>query len=248
MNNENPFILIPIKTNSKRLPQKNLKMICGKKLFEWSLDAAIESGIGKVYISTSDENIKPKIEYNYNYNPAVGVMGSYGCLFHYIYKVIYRPQYLSEDPMQLVDVCLHTINKIGGSFSELIMIQPSNPLVLAKDIREAYKLFLDSGRKCVRSICKMQKSAFKSLIKSDKAHILTSPIFNNLRSIDERDYPDTYMSNGSIVVIDMGVLKEEFTLFPENCVGFEMPPDRSIDIDTEDDFKIAEYLLKERGE
>lgn len=97
------------------------------------------------------------------------------------------------------------------------------------------------------SMGKMQKSSFKSLrMSDDKVLAPISSEFNRLRDIDERDYPDTYMTNGSIVVIDMGVLKREFTLFPDECMGYEMPCERSIDIDTILDFEIAEFLLKER--
>jgi len=242
------IVIIPVKSNSKRLERKNFRSIAGKYLWEWSLSAASNTNIKKkIYIITEGEDIIRYLD---------SASKDISCYDNNVYgypnfSIIIRPDYLAEDPYEIKDTCLwflggHKIEAEADNFDTMIMLQPSNPLVLPEDITNAYNLFIENNRTCVRSVCRMQKSALKSFYISDKTIEPAHPSIRFLSDIDFKDLPVTYQGNGSIVVADIKQFLKYKTLYLEPTIGYVMPPERSIDIDTESDFKLAEFLLKER--
>ena len=245
---DNILILIPVKGNSKRLYRKNFKLIAGKQLWEWSLFAALGvkfEGVKKqILIVTEDLALIQYIENNYfkpigpDHNDPNYVLCDFG-----IFK---RPHYLSEDPYEIKETCLHVLNNWQPQFDTLIMLQPSNPLVTAMDIEKAYNLYINSNKACVRSIRRLNKSSFKSFIVSGDNNTLgTVYPFHQLKDIEEKNFPDTYAGNGSIVICDVEQFLKEKTLLLDGSCGY-IVDHPSIDIDTQEDFEIAEFLLKER--
>jgi len=206
------LVLLPIKTNSKRLPNKNLKSLCGIPLFIYALKAVSEFCKNNEilpYISTDDEEV-------------------FSIASKYVedFNTILRPKYLTEDPYQLVDVCLHAIVDLrskGKEFETLVMVQPSNPFVTEEDIDFCYWRNV-SFSNTVRSVYKTEGNIY-----NESGNLLNG---------------DLYKGNGSIVVIN--IFKFLNTKEFEYNYLYVMPKERSIDIDEEMDFIIAEELIRRK--
>ena len=88
-------------------------------------------------------------------------------------------------------------------------------------------------------------SPFRSVLVENS--IIRPVVFQKMSHLRGRDFPQCYMSNGCIFIYDVAMFKRERSLYIDNTMGYRMPPERSIDIDTELDFKIAECLLQIRN-
>ncbi len=239
--------LIPIKTNSKRCKNKNIRMINDKPLFWYAATALTKAKLPAshdYYISMYEWD--HLLWYYYNY-----YFGNYSytwvnnSLYTFHFDCIFRPKELCEDPTQLKEVCLHALEVLTKKYDTLILIQPSNPFVKPKDIRKAYKLFLDNDRRPVRSVYKTEKRCSKALCLVDSE--LRSFHFMRLKDIETKGKRfDTYYGNGSIVIVDVEQFLKEKTLLIDGTIGYVMPQKRSLDIDTEHDFKIAKLLLEDK--
>ena len=224
------IIILPVKGNSKRVPKKNLRLLNGMPLFAHASCAVIdiEDFIFTTYVSSESEKVKIYCQH-YDW-------------FRNNFIFLERPKELSEDPNQIEEVCLYVLNEQVGEYDTLIMVQPSNPFVQTKDIENCYKMFIESNRSTVRSVYKTTKSFFQSfVIYGDK---LSSPAFNKMSRVKDCSYPDSYLGNGSLIVIDVQKFKKEKTFLTDCSLGYVMPRERSIDIDEEMDWKIAEMLMK----
>ena len=114
-----PLLIIPDRSGSKRLPGKNTRMLCGKPLLQWTIDAAIESDIGKLAVSTDILDIAPSVHN-------------------------WRPPDLCRDDTPIGDVVkfVAASNRHRGP---IIVLQPTSPLRTAKDIKAAWDLFTGNG-------------------------------------------------------------------------------------------------------
>ena len=193
------IIVVPVKGNSKRLPNKNLRLLNGEPLFTRSCGAVVDIRDFQfvAYISSESEEVNEVM------------INSWWMRDTFIF--LKRPKYLSEDPNQIEEVCLHVLKELESKYDTLIMVQPSNPFVQVKDIENCYKMFIESNRSTVRSVYKTTKSFFQSfVIYGDK---LSSPAFNKMSRVKDYSYPDSYLGNGSLIVIDVQKFKKEKTFF-----------------------------------
>ncbi len=224
------ILIVPIKGNSKRLKNKNLKLLNGKPLFWYACGTVWDIAdrmIFDAYISSESIEVEK--------------IWDDTCWMLQIFEFLKRPKELSQDPNQIEEVCLYVLNQVKIKYNTLIMVQPSNPFVQAEDIENCYKMFTENNRSTVRSVYKTSKSFFKSFVM--QGNKLTSPVFSQLKKIQTCNYPDSYLGNGSIIVIDIEKFQKEKTFLTECSIGYVMPRERSIDIDDSMDFKIAEMLM-----
>jgi len=241
---EKAMVLIPITMNSKRIENKSLKLLNGKPMFEYVLDEAIkfhESYRSEIILSSEDDVFLWNTFDDYYgrkdpdalQNANLGYLGSFRCLK--------RPQYLAEDPYQLVDVIQYTIQQIETEeYTTIILLQVDNPLILTEDIEGCYEKFLQNDRKTVCTVVKEEpsESAYHSYTMKDE---VMNPLFMGLETI-----PDTYKRTGGVVVCDMQTFVEKQTHLAFPMIGYEIPKERAVNVDTEYDLKVVEMLLGER--
>ncbi len=218
-------VLVPIKENSNRLPRKNFKKLKGVELWKYAYDAALVFSLNERYntwLYVSSEYLDLSKEF----------IGK---------RFIHRPRYLSEDPAQLWDVCKHALGYMEPRPDTLIVAQPSNPFVKAEDIKNCYDLFIKHDRKTVRSVTKINKQVWRPMglyegkePKSERVKVIT-PYSTN-----------SFVGNGSIVIMDVQRFLKEKTLADIVTIPYVMPPERSIDIDTELDFYIAQMIMERK--
>ena len=219
--------LIPARGGSKGLPNKNIKLLNGKPLIAYTIEAALQAKeISRVIVSTDYENIKE-------------VALQYGAEIPFL-----RPNFLATDSSSSFDVFKYTINRLEEEenivIDNFVVLQPTSLLRTSKHIDEAISLFREKEAKAVVSYCKEYHSIFwhKKIDKQGKiVNLFEGDYEKNRQEIEE-----TYFPNGAIYIFNKNFL---FTTMDYNrdCYAYIMDRKYSIDIDTIDDFLYAEFLM-----
>ena len=159
-----------------------------------------------------------------------------------------RPE-LSRDPSTILDVVLDVLDHLGPettSFDSLCIVLPTSPLMTVEDIRAAHSLYLKEMSAAVMSICETDAPPFNAWLKSPTGDL--EPCFPDsaYQRTKSTECPTTYRSNGAIVICGVKALLKDRDYRNMRLVPYEMPKERSIDIDTFLDFKLAQILISER--
>lgn len=221
------LFLIPAKGGSQRVKRKNIRYLGNKPLLAWTVESVKRCYVhGDIIVSTEDEEIA---EVSKGLNVEIPFM---------------RPGSLAKDPAGVVDVSLHALEaleKIGRFYKTLIILLPTSPFRQAKDIEDAYALYKKNGERFLMSISSYFHTPFAAL-KLDNGSL--SPFFPNYIGKKSQEMPEAYRANGAITILNVEEFKYRRSYYVQPLIGYEMPWERSIDIDTEDDWKIAEIILK----
>lgn len=223
------FAIIPARGGSKGLPGKNIKEFLGKPLISHTIEAALKSKhIDKVFVSTDDEAIRK-------------IALEYGAV-----DIGLRPEYLAQDTSKSIDVYNYTIDllqqKLNCSIDEICILQPTSPLRLSEDIDGAIDKFFD----------KKADSVVSYTIESHPIvwhrYITTQCKFENIfedKLNNRQQERPTYYPNGAIYVFKSCLLKSG-VYYSEKSYAYIMPRNRSVDIDTQEDFDYAVFLAEKR--
>lgn len=223
--------LIPAKGGSTRLRRKNVLPLGGKPLLAWAGDAARDSGVlDRVVVSTEDEEI-------------AAVARSLGLDTPFL-----RPEHLARDPAGVVDVALHALQVLreqGQEYRTLVIMLPTCPFRSAEDIRSAVALFRERQASFLMSVSRYEHTPFAamSLDQADELH----PYFPEYIGRKSQQMPAAFRANGAIHVLDVTAFERARSYYAEPLVGYEMPWERSIDIDTEHDLRFAQSMLGATG-
>ncbi len=230
---ESPRILglIPARGGSKRLPRKNVLPMAGKPLIAWTIEAALASSVlDRVIVSTDDEEIAT-------------VSRGHGA------GVLERPPELASDSATGLAVMLHVLRVLaeqGERYNYLALLQPTSPLRTAADIDGAIGLLLEKQADTVVSVCETDHPPeWSNTLPPD--HSLAGFYRPDVRETRSQDLPISYRLNGAIYIYDCErLLRTASQDMDDNGYAYVMPRERSIDIDSEIDFAIAELLLTRR--
>jgi len=207
-------IIIPARKGSKRLPQKNTKRFCGEPLVEWTITVA--RSINLPVVITTDDEIVAEIAQKHNL-----VLRS-------------RPEHLADDNASQVDVVLDALeycNDIGIFCSGIILLQPTSPLRIKEDVVNAYNVMLAENKQSVVSVNVCQEMPFDVVNFSGEPLEKTKGIY--------------YYINGAVYIATAEWLKKQRTFYmPRETAMYIMPKYRSIDIDDEGDWEVAEKIMR----
>lgn len=214
--------VIPARGGSKGVPRKNLRLLGGKPLIAWTVEAALRSAtVDRVVVSTDDAEIAE-------------VAVAHGADVPFM-----RPASLSTDEALGDAPFRHAVATVEG-FSIGVLLQPTSPLRSSEDIDACVRLAAASGRP-VASVSETGKHpAWMYTLDGD----LLVPILPAMADVGRRqDLPPVYALNGAIYVIDAKALARGDALVGPHTRAYQMPAARSVDIDTEMDFVTASALL-----
>lgn len=223
--------IIPARGGSKRLPGKNIKPLNGKPLIGYGIAAAKASQyVDKVVVSTDDEAI-------------ARVAKEEGADVPFM-----RPTELANDTAPTLPVLQHAMKYFedkGETFDLMVLIQPTVPGIEAKDVDAAIEqLFTADANSCV-SICEIIDRP-EWMYRLSAGERITPYVEN--APARSQDMEELYHLNGAVYVTSRTVLMEKGKIYDnDNCTYIIMPRERSIDIDTEYDFSLAEMLVKMQG-
>ncbi|MDH5717003.1 MAG: acylneuraminate cytidylyltransferase family protein [Spirochaetia bacterium] len=229
--NKNILCTICARGGSKGVLNKNIKKILEKPLISYTINQANESGIfNHIVVSTDSDEI-------------ASISKDYGA--EIIFK---RPSYLATDDSGKLDVIKHALIKseeyYKKEFDYIIDLDATSPLRLVSDIKNAYSIFLENNYDNLFSVMKARRSPYFNLVELDENnHVFLSKKLEK-PIVRRQDSPKCFDMNASIYIWKREVLLTNSTLFLEKTGIYIMPEDRSLDIDSETDFEIVEYLLK----
>jgi len=217
--------IIPARGGSKGVKNKNIKMVHGKPLIAWTIEAALRSqSIDEVLVTTDDAKIAE-------------VSLAYGAKVPFI-----RDAFLAEDDTPTIEVVKDVFNRMP-EFDKGILLQPTSPLRTTQDIDELIEQCLASQALSSVSVCQTEESPFWAYKKDANHHLI--PLFDDIHITRRQDLPKTYRLNGAIYFFDKAWLLEHNRFVTAQTLAYEMPITRSIDLDTENDFKILNALNME---
>lgn len=232
INGKRILAIIPARSGSKGLPGKNIKDLCGKPLIAWTIEQTLGCGIvDKIVVSTDDRKIAE-------------VAKKYGAEVPFI-----RPTELASDTASTIDVILHTVDWFEKNENyqptHILLLQPTSPLRTAADIKGAIQTLKDKNARAVVSVCETDHHPWWSntLPENDNMKDFLRPEILNKR---RQDLPVFYRLNGAIYLADTDYLYKCNGFLGPNTFAYEMPKERSIDIDSALDFKLAALLLEEQ--
>ena len=223
----NIYTIITARGGSKGIPRKNIKLLNGKPVIAYSIEPSISSDlIKKTYVTTEDNEISE-------------VSKEYGA------EIINRPPNLAEDKSTSVDVILHALDyleKNNNLPDFFVLLQPTSPLRSKEDIENAIELFIKNECDALISVCEIDHTSMLSL--TIENNFLKPNCDENFLSTRRQELPNYYCPNGAIYIITPKSLRKNKTFYPKKTIPYIMPKERSVDLDTEFDFKLAEFLLK----
>ena len=228
--NKTFLAIIPARGGSKRLPRKNVLNLKGKSLIGWSIEAASKSKyIDEVMVTTDDKEIAE-------------ISNFFGANVPFI-----RPDYLSNDFSERSEVIKHAIdfykNELEKKFDYLIFLQPTSPLRDEIDIDKSIEYMFDKNGDAVVSVCEVEHPVhWSGKLPEDKN--MSKFLDNAVVQLRSQDLEKYYRLNGAIYICNVQKFLEEGCMFlKEDIFAFEMTQEKSVDIDTKLDFKIAEVLM-----
>lgn len=223
--------VITARGNSKRLPRKNLKNLLGKPLIAYTIESALKSKIlTKVILSSDDDEIMKTAR-------------QYGAEVPFK-----RPDKLARDDTPSIDVIIHAVtfleDKEDYSPDIVVILQPTSPLRTAEDIDNALQKHIETGADSVTSVVKANHW-HPLQAKKIENDILYDYYLKENEGTRHQDLPSVYFRNGAFYSVKRDVLINEHSLYGKTTRPYIMPVEKSIDIDTEVDFRMAESLMQE---
>ncbi len=221
--------IIPARSGSKGVKDKNIRLLAGKPLLAYAIEAAKESNVfEEIMVSTDSENYAE-------------IAKSYGASVPFL-----RSDATSSDTASswdMVDEVLTRYNEMGKAFDTFCLLQPTSPLRTAKDIVTAYELFDEKAEFSVVSVCEAEHSPLWYGKLPDNQEFVD---FISPKDQKQRQATKFYRLNGAIYIVDIERFKKEKFLYQKGSFAYIMSQESSVDIDTELDFKLAELLVSDR--
>ena len=221
--------IITARGGSKGLPRKNVLPLGGSPLIAWTVRAALNARcIARVVVSTDDDEIAAAAR-------AAGAEVPFR-----------RPAGLASDTASSVDVMVHALDELSG-FERAVLLQPTSPFRTCSDLDAGFARWLGApaAGSCV-SVCEADSSPWLMYSHGPDGRLerlLPEPPGGMRR----QDLPKVLVLNGAFYFVDVARLRAERRFVFDDSQGHEMSVERSLDIDTKDDFAQAEHRLASWG-
>ncbi len=223
--------IIPARSGSKGLPDKNIMILNDKPLLAYSIDSAIKSEcFCEVMVSTDSEKYAE-------------IAKECGASVPFLRSANTASDTASS--WDMIDEVLDGYKKIGKEFDTFCLLQPTSPLRTAEDIIGAYKMFEEHASFAVVSVCEAEHSPLWC------GHLppnMELAGFISENSTKQRQQGEKYYRlNGAIYIVDCKKYKNDKYLYQKGSFAFIMPQSKSIDIDNEIDFELARIILSRKN-
>jgi CMP-N-acetylneuraminic acid synthetase len=226
--------VIPARGGSKGVPGKNIRLLAGKPLMIYTIETGLASKlINHLVVTTDSEDIR-----------RIALESGAEAPF-------LRPYELSTDTALAVPTIQHAVAEMekykNTKYDYVVMLQPTSPLKTPSDVDAALNKLIEEGADGIISVVDVDNNHPMKMKKfngqdgrSGSLVDYQPPPFENC----PRQYlPPVFMVNGAMYATKRDVLMEKNTFQGSKCIGYIMPMDRSVNIDTELDFMLAEHLL-----
>ena len=229
----NRICVICARGGSKGVPNKNLRMLQGKPLLAYSILQAKETNLfSSIAVSSDSQKI-------------LAAAKEWGAD-----ALIERPGDLALDTspkMPAIAHCVKTAEQMTGKAFEIIVdLDATAPLRSVDDILQAVGLLERRKVSNVITGTPARRSPYFNLVEEDEKGVVHLSKKSAVPVVRRQDVPKCYDMNASIYVWMRQALFEKNTLFNSDTLIYEMPPERSLDIDSELDFQMVEFLMQSK--
>ena len=217
--------VIPARGGSKGLPRKNILSAAGRPLIAWTVDAGLKSSVvDKLIVSSDDDEI-------------ISIAVQLGCVAPFK-----RPTWLSSDTASSIDVVTHALDQLPP-YDYVVLLQPTSPLRSAGDIDAAFALMREHSCPACVSVSLVDMSPYWMYTLTGDSRL--AKIVDMPKGVTRRqDLPPVYALNGAIYIAQVDWLRANGSFVSADTVAYEMPSERSIDIDTAQDFEAFRRVVE----
>lgn len=232
---EKILAVITARGGSKGVPRKNIRSVCGKPLIAYSIETAltVRHLLHRIIVSTDDAEIAK-------------ISRRYGAEVPFM-----RPPELAEDKTPTLPVLQHAVRFVEEQdkirLAWILLLQPTSPCRTSEDILAALDLAHAGG--CDSVISVVQVATHPLVIKRIENDQLLpfSESFAEKEGTRRQDArPPAYVRNGAIYLTRRDVLMERNSVWGGFIRPYVMPPERSVNVDSELDLIVAELMLRPR--
>lgn len=222
--------IIPARSGSKGLPDKNILELNGNPLISYTIKAALESNrFSEVMVSTDSEKYA-KIAKDYGANVP-----------------FLRSDEMSNDSASSWDTVREVLNgykELGKTFDYVALLQPTSPLRDAEDINTLFKIFEEKNANNAVTVTEVDHPVqwCFELGENNLMDKMAASPYSYMRRQELKPY---YRENGAIYLVDAyKIMNPSYNFYADECVASIMPREKSIDIDSKIDFIIANEYMK----
>jgi CMP-N,N'-diacetyllegionaminic acid synthase len=221
--------VIPARSGSKGIKDKNIKMLSGKPLLAYTIEAAKQSGLfDEIFVSTDSEKYAK-------------IAQEWGASVPFL-----REDELSTDIASSWDVVKNAIIRfrdMGKEFDTVALLQPTSPLRTADDIIAGYNMMKEKDANIIVAVCEVDHSPlWSNILPKDLSFI--NFINQDIVNMPRQSLPIYYRINGALYIAKTKYLMSTDNIYADKSYAVIMSKEHSVDIDDEMDFVIAEVLLK----
>jgi N-acylneuraminate cytidylyltransferase/CMP-N,N'-diacetyllegionaminic acid synthase len=234
LNGKTFLAIIPARGGSKGLPRKNVKMICGKPLIAWTIEAGLKSKyLDEVMVSTDYRNI-------------ADVAKEFGANIPFL-----RPHYLANDTATSFKVIEHTIDfyrkELNQEFDYVVLLEPTSPLRVTDDIDTAIEMLMNSTAESIVGICRTEDQNPAFLTHKNKNNFISCYEEKEIKVLRRQDISDVYFFEGTIYISEKNALLKKKTFYHNKTIGYEVPKYKSLEIDDIYDFVMVDAIMQYKG-
>ncbi|OGP61642.1 MAG: acylneuraminate cytidylyltransferase [Deltaproteobacteria bacterium RBG_13_47_9] len=227
--------LIPARSGSKRLPDKNIKLLAGHPLIAYCIVSALQSGIfDEVVVSTDNEKY-------------ADIARRYGAEVPFL-RPIEMAGDLSPD-IEWVEYTLSNLQKMGRAYDCLSILRPTSPFRMPQTIKRAWQAFLDeTGVDSLRAVEKCKQHPGKMWVVRGKRMVPLLPLGPAERPWHSSQYqalPEIYVQNASLEIAWTRVVFKNRTIAGDVLMPFFTEGYEGFDVNTPYDWDLAEHLVQE---
>jgi CMP-N-acetylneuraminic acid synthetase len=217
--------LIPARGGSKGVPGKNIRLLGGKPVLQWTAESAQASSyVDRLILSTDDEEIE-------NLGRTLGLEVPFR-----------RPSAASSDEASARDVIEHALGQLVETFDYLVYLQPTSPFRTTDDIDGCLAaLVASSADSCVSVTESPAKPEWMFYVDPDSR---LTPVLSGPPRLRRQELRVAYELNGAVYAARVAAYQSSGTFLTDRTLAWVMPEDRSVDLDELSDFERAELILR----
>lgn len=222
--------IIPARKGSKRLPNKNVLPFSGKPLSLYVMETASQSSLIDTLVVSSDSEEVLALANDF---PEI--------------VQIKRPNDLASDTSPAIDYVNHALDflktKFNSEFDIIVILQPTSPLTSVEDIDNTVQKLIDSGADSAVSVTEVGQMVNPIKLKIMQSDKLLPFLEEESGRMAAHEIPKVYVRNCSVYATSISAVNNN-QIIGEDCRGYEMPRERSVDINDSLDFEFAEFLYQ----
>jgi CMP-N,N'-diacetyllegionaminic acid synthase len=218
--------VITARGGSRGVPGKNIRPLAGRPLVFWTIKAAQQSTrIDRLILSSDDARI-------------IRIAAELGCEAPFV-----RPDELARDDTPGVLPVLDALERVHD-YDVVVLLQPTSPLRSAADIDACVDLVISAGAPACVSVTAVLEHPFWMYWLQPGDRLTPVLPDHSARAVRRQELPPVFRPNGAVYVARVPWLREKRSFLSAGTLGYVMPAERSLDIDTESDFVHAESALR----